>query len=86
MAAVHMELEQESSEAELTSEDRLSQVASLLAAALLAAAIVRMRPTPSPISGNLSTVSNTCLDVVSETRLNVTRGERSPSRQQTRGI
>ncbi len=79
-----MELELESSEAEPTPEDRLSQVASLLVAA-----IVRMRPTSPSISGNLSAPSNTCLDVVSESLLNVTRGEVesqcSHKRQLTRG-
>ncbi len=80
-----MEFELESSATEPTPEDRLSQVASLLAAAIL-----RMRPTPPPISGNLSTPSTTCLEVVSESLLNVTRGEvesqRSPMRQLTLGI
>ncbi len=68
----------------LTPEDRLAEVASLLAAAILL-----MRQTSSPISENLSTVSNTCLDVVSESLLNVTRGEvesqGSHKRQLTRG-
>ncbi len=72
-------------ETEMTPEDRLSQVASLLVAAIL-----RMRSTPSSISGNLSAPSDTCLDVVSESLLNVTRGEvesqRSPMRQLTLGI
>ena len=81
MASDYMELEQESSEAEPTPEVRLSQVAFLLSAASL-----RMRPTPPSISGNLSAPSNTCLDVVFESLLNVTRGECSHERQLTRGI
>ncbi len=76
-----MEHNMESTEKELSPDDRLAQVASLLAAAIL-----RMRPTPPPISGNLSTPSNTCLEVVSESLLNVTRGEGSHKRQLTRGI
>ena len=76
-----MEPELESTEKELSPEDRLSQVASLLAGAIL-----RIRPTPLSISGNLSAPSDTCLDVVSESLLNVTRGEGSRERQPTRGI
>ena len=75
-----MEHELESPVDEPTPDDRLSQVASLLAAAIL-----RMRATPSPICGNLSADSNTCLELVSESLLTVTRGERSPKRQLTRG-
>ena len=81
MVSGYMELELESSVEELTPEDRLSQVASLLAAA-----IVRMRPTLPSIYGNLSDDSNSGLELVSESLLNVTRGERSPKRQLTRGI
>ena len=81
-----MELELESPVEELTPDERLSQVASLLAAA-----IQRMRTTPPSICGNLSTPSNTWLELVSESLLNVTRGElesqRSHKRQkQTRRI
>ncbi len=72
-------------ETEMTPEDRLSQVASLLVAAIL-----RMRPTPPPICGNLSAPSNSGLELVSESLLTVTRGElesqRSHKRQLTRGI
>jgi hypothetical protein len=76
-----MEHELESPDEELTPEDRLSQVASLLAAAIL-----RMRPTLPSMCGNLSDDSNSGLELVSESLLNVTRGERSPKRQLTRGI
>ncbi len=76
-----MEHELESPEKELTPEDRRSQVAFLLAASIL-----RMRPPTTPISGNLSAPSNTCLEVVSESLLNVTSGEGFRERQLTRGI
>ena len=77
-----MELELESPVEELTPDDRLSQVASLLAAA-----IQRMRPTPPPICENLSTPSNSGLELVSESLLTVTRGDGSHKRQkQTRRI
>ncbi len=75
-----MEHDLESPEEKLTPDDRISQVASLLAAAIL-----RMRPTSPPICENLSAPSNTCLDVVSESLLTVTRGECSHKRQLTRG-
>ena len=69
-------------ETEITPDDRLSQVASLLVAAIL-----RMRPPTIPICGNLSTDSNSGLELVSESLLNVTRGEGSHKRQkQTRRI
>lgn len=81
-----MEHELESPTDELTPDDRLSQVASLLAAAIL-----RMRPTPPSICGNLSQAPNSGLELVSESLLTVTRGElesqRSHKRQkQTRRI
>lgn len=73
-------------ETEMTPDERLIQVASLLAAAIL-----RMRPPTPSICGNLSTPSNSGLELVSESLLNVTRGElesqRSHKRQkQTRRI
>ena len=84
MVSGYMEHELESPAEELIPEDRLSQVASLLAAAIL-----RMRPTPPSIPGNLSAPSNTCLDVVSESLLTVTRGkvesQRYPKRHLTGG-
>ena len=76
-----MEHELESTVEELSPEDRRSQVASLLAAAIL-----RMRSTPIPICENISADSNSGLELVSESLLTVTRGERSPKRQQTRRI
>jgi len=77
-----MEHELENSLEEPTPDARRSQVASLLAAAIL-----RMRTTPPPICGNLSADSNSGLELVSESLLTVTRGERSPKRQkQTRRI
>ena len=74
-------MSQSQDETEMTPDDRRSQVALLLAAAIL-----RMRTTPPPISGNLSAPSNTGLELVSESLLTVTRGERSPKRQLTRRI
>ena len=81
-----MEHELESTEEELTPEERLSQVASLLAAAIL-----RMRPPTITICGNSAAPSNSGLELVSESLLTVTRGElesqRSHKRQkQTRRI
>ena len=81
-----MEIELESPDQNPTPEDRLNQVASLLAAAIL-----RMRPTPPSICENPAAPSNTCLELVSESLLTVTRGElesqRSHKRQkQTRRI
>ena len=76
-----MELELESPVEELTPDERLSQVASLLAAA-----IQRMRTTPPPICGKLSANSNSGLELVSESLLNVTRGELPPKRPKTRRI
>jgi len=81
-----MEHELESPDEELTPDDRLSQVASLLAAAIL-----RMRPTPRSICGNPAAPSNSGLEIVSESLLTVTRGElesqRSHKKQkQTRRI
>ena len=67
-----MELELESSVEELTPDHRLSQVASLLAAGIL-----RIRPPTIPICGNLSAPSNSGLELVSESLLNVTRGDGS---------
>ncbi len=73
-------------ETEMTPDERLIQVASLLAAAIL-----RMRPPTPSICGNLSTPSNSGLELVSESLLTVTRRElesqRSHKRQkQTRRI
>ena len=68
--AGQMEHEPEASDTELTPDDRRSQVASLIAAAIL-----RMRPTTDPICGNLSKDSNTGLDLISESLLTVTRGD-----------
>ena len=65
-----MEPEQESAEEELTPEVRRG-----LVACVLAAAILRMRPTTSSIRENLSADSNAGLAVVSETLLTVTRGD-----------
>ena len=76
-----MELELESPDEKLTAEDRLSQVASLLAAAIL-----RIRPTPPSICENPAAPSNSGLELVSESLLTVTRGECSHKRQLTRGI
>ena len=59
-------------ETEMTPEDRLSQVASLLAAGIL-----RIRPPTIPICGNLSAPSNSGLELVSESLLNVTRRDGS---------
>ena len=81
-----MEHELESPDADLNAEDRLAQVASLLAAAIL-----RMRPPTPSICGNPAAPSNSGLELVSESLLTVTRGElesqRSHKRQkQTRRI
>ena len=81
-----MEHELESTEEELTPEERLSQVASLLAAAIL-----RMRPPTPSICENPDAPSKSGLELVSESLLTVTRGElesqRSHKRQkQTRRI
>ena len=90
MIAGKMDDELESPDEELTAEDRLGQVASLLAGAIL-----RMRPTPTPICGNLSTESKSGLELVSESLLSVsdvgvTRGDTdsqlSQMRQQTKRI
>ncbi len=67
-------------ETEITPDDRLSQVASLLVAAIL-----RMRPPTPSICGNLSSPFNSGLELVSESLLTVTRGECSHKRQLTRG-
>ena len=84
MVAGKMDDELESPDEELTAEDRLGQVASLLAGAIL-----RMRPTRTPIFANLSTESNSGLELVSESLLTVTRGkvesQRYPKRQLTGG-
>ena len=84
--AVHMEHELETPDEELTPDDRLSQVASLLAAAIL-----RMRPPTPSICENPAAPSKSGLELVSESLLTVTRGElesqRSHKRQkQTRRI
>ena len=73
-------------ESDMTPDDRLTQVASLLAAAIL-----RMRTTSPSICENPAATSNSGLELVSESLLNVTRGElesqRSHKRQkQTRRI
>ena len=80
MVSGYMEHELESPAEELIPEDRLSQVASLLAAAIL-----RMRPTTPSICENPAAPSNSGLELVSESLLTVTRGERSHKRQLTRG-
>ena len=73
--------ELESPDEELTPEDRLSQVASQLAAAIL-----RMRPPTPSICENPAVPSNSGLELVSESLLNVTRGELPPKRPKTRRI
>ena len=79
LVAVHMEHELESPTKEPTPDDRLAQVASLLVAAIL-----RMRPTPRSICGNLSAPSNSGLELVSESLLTVTRGELESQRSHKR--
>ena len=68
--AGRMEHKRQASDIELTPDDRRSQVASLIATAIL-----RMRPPTDPVCGNLSQDFNAGLDLISESLLTVTRGD-----------
>ena len=74
-----MEHELETPDEELTPDDRLSQVASILAAAIL-----RMRPPTPSICENPAAPSKSGLEIVSESLLTVTRGELESQRSHKR--